>query len=112
MRRVVIASPWRGDTELHLEYLKAALRDCYQRGESPIASHAIGPLALDDEDPVQREQGIEGGLAWIEVADVLAVYCDLGSSLGQDAEIEHARLVGVAIEYREIEGWEEGRKVG
>lgn len=106
-RRVIICSPWRGDTERHARYLDACLRDSYARGESPYASHAIGPRVLDDADPEQRRQGSAAGLAWIEYADALALYVDLGVSEGMGAEIQEALDTQTPIEERTIPGWEE-----
>lgn len=107
MRRVVICSPWRGDTERHSRYLDACLLDSYGRGEAPIAPHAIGPRVLDEDDPAQRQQGIKGGLAWLEVADLLAAYVDHpGISDGMREEIWHARRQGIPVEFRTIEEWE------
>lgn len=105
MRRVIVESPYAGDVDLHLAYLRDCLRDCYQRGEAPIASHAIGPLVLDDTIPEQRRQGVDAGLAWHGVADAVVVYLDLGASPGVRLAIEHAHRVGVRVEYRSLAAW-------
>lgn len=107
MRRVVICSPWRGDTEKHSRYLDACLRDSYARGEAPIAPHAIGPRVLDEDDPAQRQQGIAAGLAWMAVADALIVCVDLGVSPGMKAEIKSAQECGVEIRIRWLDEWKE-----
>lgn len=104
MRRVVIESPFAGDRKRNHAYLLACLRDCFARGEAPIASHLIGPLVLDDDDPAQRAQGIMAGLAWQAKAHVVAVYEDLGRSRGMVAAIEHAEAKGIPIEYRRLGG--------
>jgi len=104
MRRVVICSPWRGNTELHSRYLDACLRDSFARGEAPIAAHAIGPRVLDDDDPVQRLRGMLAGRAWIAAADAVAVYIDLGSTDGMRDEIRYAEIKRVPVEYRRIGG--------
>ena len=110
MRRVVICSPWRGDTELNRRYLDACLRDSYARGEAPFASHAIGPRVLDDDDVVHRMQGMRAGRAWIVAADAVAVYIDLGSSEGMRDEIRYAKVRRIPIEYRRIGGEWDGRR--
>lgn len=110
MRRVVICSPWRGDTALHARYLDACLRDSYARGEAPFAPHAIGPRVLDDDDPVQRLRGMRAGRAWIAVADAVAVYIDLGSTEGMRDEIRYAATRRVPVEYRRLGGEWEGRR--
>ena len=37
----VIESPYAGDVEGNLTYLRACLKDCVERGESPYASHGL-----------------------------------------------------------------------
>ena len=110
MRRVVICSPWKGNTELHSRYLDACLRDSYSRGEAPIAFHAIGPRVLRDDVPDEREIGISAGLAWIHAADAVVVYSDLGISEGMQREIAHAEWVGVCVEYRKLGGAWAGKR--
>jgi len=104
MRRVVICSPWRGDTALHARYLDACLADSYRRGEAPIAAHAIGPRVLREEIEEERARGIQAGLAWIRCADALVVYVDLGISEGMVREAEEARAHGIPIEERSLGG--------
>ena len=104
MRRVIIESPYAGDVEKNLRYLRAAMRDCAMRGESPYASHALltQPGVLDDTIPREREIGISLGFAWRQVADATVVYTDLGTSNGMLAGIQHARALGHTIEFRTI----------
>ncbi len=107
MRRVVIESPYAGDVEKNLRYLRAAMRDCALRGESPYASHALLTQegVLDDNDPAERLLGIELGFAWRDAADVTVVYTDLGMSGGMKYGIADAEKKGRPIEYRTLEGW-------
>ena len=107
MRRVIIESPFAGDVDRNLRYLRACIRDCLLRGEAPFASHAIYTQAgvLDDEVPKERQHGIEAGFAWRETADATVVYTDLGMSRGMRFGIEHAESIGHPIEYRTLEGW-------
>lgn len=88
MRLVCILSPFSGDRLLNDRYLHACLRDSFARGEAPYASHAIGPLVLDDNDPAQRKAGCAAGIAWMLRAERVAVYADLGLSRGMRAELE------------------------
>lgn len=104
MRRVIICSPYRGDVARNNRYLDACLRDSYARGESPYASHALGPRVLEEDIPEDRERGLRAGLAWIERADALAVYCDLGGSQGMQREIDAAYDLGIPIEHRRLGG--------
>ncbi len=107
MRRVVVESPFAGDVETNLRYLRAALRDCLMRGESPFASHAIytQPGVLNDKDPEERRHGIESGFMWRYSAEATVVYTDLGITDGMLNGIRHAGDMGQTIEYRNLAGW-------
>lgn len=104
MTRVIIESPYAGDVEANLAYLRAALRDCLQRGEAPFASHGLYTQdgVLDDLVPSEREQGISAGFAWRSVADKTVVYTDRGMTSGMEAGIAHATRIGCPIEYRKL----------
>lgn len=47
----------------HLEYVRAAMADCFARGEIPLASHALytQPGVLADDNAEQRKQGMDAG---------------------------------------------------
>ncbi len=115
MRRVIVESPYAGDIERNMRYLRACLADCLRRGEAPFASHAIytQPGVLDDNDPAQRKLGIEAGFAWRVLADSTIIYSDLGISRGMIAGIKDAERLQIdgddhKIEYRELGGeWNE-----
>lgn len=100
---VVIESPYSGDVEGNLQYVRRCIRDSLSRGEAPIASHALHTQFLDDTDPAQRALGIEAGLAWYRVADKCVVYKDRGVSSGMIGGIQRAFECGVHIESRWIE---------
>jgi len=107
MRRVIIESPYAGNVELNLRYLRAAMRDCLDRGEAPFASHGLYTQdgVLDDNIPAQRDLGIAAGFAWRIVADATVVYTDLGITIGMEFGIAHADECGRAVEYRTLPGW-------
>jgi hypothetical protein len=107
--RVIVESPFagKGDSRIaenlyNKAYLAACLYDCYKRGEAPMASHAIGPLALDDENTEHRELGIQAGFAWRSAAEKTVVYIDLGMSRGMKYGIQHAIEIGCPIERRRL----------
>lgn len=107
MKRVIVETPFAGDVETNLRYLRACMRDCLKRGEAPFASHGLytQPGVLDDTDQQERTQGIAAGFAWRHVADMTVVYTDLGTSSGMKYGIEHAEDLGHPIEYRTLRGW-------
>ena len=47
---------------------RESIRDCIARGESPYASHQMLTEALDDTNPIERNAGIQAGLAWRHAA--------------------------------------------
>lgn len=104
MRRVIIESPYAGDVDLNLRYLRLCMRDCLLRGESPFASHGLytQPGVLDDSIPKERELGIAAGFAWRDVADLTVVYTDLGVSPGMVYGVADAKAKGRSVEYRTL----------
>jgi hypothetical protein len=107
MIRVLIESPYAGDVERNLRYVRAAMRDCLTRGEAPYASHALYTQegVLDDLIPDERTLGIDAGLLWGAAAEKTVVYTDLGTSRGMEYGIKNAEKAGRPIEYRTLEGW-------
>ena len=115
MRRVVVESPYAGDVERNLRYLRACLRDCLFRGESPYASHGLLTQAgvLRDDIPAERATGIRAGFAWRAAADATVVYTDLGISPGMRHGLEHTATIGHPVEYRTLgEGWDADNESG
>lgn len=106
MRLVVIESPFAGDIERNLRYLRACMADCLRRGEAPYASHALytQPGVLDDSDPKERLLGMEAGFAWGAKADATVAYEDLGISRGMIEGIYRAAIAGRPIEHRRLGG--------
>jgi hypothetical protein len=109
-RRVIIESPFAGDIERNLRYLRAAMRDCLLRGESPYASHALytQPGVLRDDIPNERKLGIDAGFAWRRSADATVIYEDLGYSRGMWLGLGQAIGMGHPVEFRRIDDWEPG----
>ena len=110
MRRVIIESPYAGDVERNLRYLRACMADCLARGEAPFASHGLytQPGVLDDDVPEERLLGIAAGFAWRAVAEATVVYTDLGVSGGMEMGMRDARMHGQSIERRTLGGeWAE-----
>lgn len=109
MKLVIIESPYAGDVERNLRYLRECLRDSVARGESPYASHRMLTDALDDTIPTEREAGIKAGLAWAGVADEIVFYVDLGWSGGMKAARAHYEKNGAIWSTRRLHG--DGKKI-
>lgn len=104
MKRVIIESPYTGDINKNIRYVRACMRECLLNGETPYASHALYTQenVLRDEVSEERMYGIAAGFAWREVADYTVVYNDLGISKGMAYGIAHAKELGHPIVYRSI----------
>jgi|ERR1700674_170068 len=102
MRRVIIESPYSGDTERNVTYARRCLLDSLSRGEAPFASHLLYTQVLDDSKPSERLLGMESGSAWYQVADAVIVYRDFGISAGMRIGIQLAGKLGRPVEYREV----------
>ncbi len=103
--KVLLESPFAGNTVKHIAYAKKCMLDCFNRGELPFASHLLytQPGILKDYDPKERELGIAAGLAWGAHAEKTVVYLDHGVSKGMLLGIEAAKACNRVIEYRNIE---------
>jgi len=107
--RVAILSPFAGDVDRNLRYARAAMSDSIHLGEAPFVPHLLYPThsggVLDDQTGAERAVGMECGLAWIEAADWIVAYVDLGISPGMQSEIDTLEYRGVPYGRRWIEGW-------
>lgn len=103
-RLVVVESPYAGDVEGNLDYLRACIADSLHRNEAPFASHGIytQPGVLDDSQPDERELGMLAGFAWGDMADARAVYTDRGISPGMERAIKRSQQLGQPVEYRTL----------
>jgi hypothetical protein len=110
MQRIIVESPLNAPTREGVEenkaYARACVLDSLRRGEVPYASHVFfdQPGLLDDLRPGERRLGMEAGLAWGEVADLVAAYLDRGVSNGMRAGIALAKTRKQAIHFRSILG--------
>lgn len=99
--RVIVESPFAGGFQ-NVKYSRECLRDCINRGESPFASHLLYTQkgVLDDRIQVERERGIATANAWLEVADYVVVYGDLGITEGMEKGIAKAIKAGKPVQFR------------
>lgn len=104
MKLVIIESPFAGEIERNIAYARAAVRDSLLRGEAPIASHLLYTQdgILLDSVSEERQLGIDAGLAWGKVAELTAVYIDLGISRGMEYGIENAKAARRFIDFRRL----------
>jgi len=104
MKLVIIESPYAGDVEANTEYARRCLYDSLQRGEAPFASHLLYTQVLFDAKPEERRLGMDAGFAWAAMADICAVYTDLGITPGMHKGIASAKKYNILVECRRING--------
>lgn len=96
-----ICSPYRGDTERNVAYAQELVKYALTLGCVPICPHLYLPQVLDDNNPAEREQGLQAGLELLQLCDVLIVGERYGISEGMQAEIDRATSHGIPILWRE-----------
>lgn len=101
-KRVVIATPYRGELNRNIRYAIACMKDCLVRGEAPLAPHLLYPFMLNDSIPEERALGMEAGHTWLTAADRLIVYTDLGISSGMQEDINIAQQYCISITRRKL----------
>lgn len=99
--RVIVESPFAGGFA-NVKYSRECLKDCLSRGESPYASHLLYTQkgVLDDTIPEERRIGIQAANDWLEVADLVAVYMDLGVTRGMVIGVMKAARANKRIHLR------------
>ena len=104
MKKVIIESPYAGDIERNIKYARVCLKDSLNRNEAPLASHLLYTQegVLDDTVESERMQGINAGLAWLEVADLHVFYIDYGMSKGMENARSFSIGSRVQLEFRRI----------
>lgn len=107
MKRVMIASPFRGDEDSNKHYARMCVRHSFSLGEAPWAPHLIYTQMMSDAIPEERDVSIAAGIEWAKQADILAVYIDRGISGGMQTEIDAAKANGVEVKERHLPGWRE-----
>ena len=93
---IYIASPFAGDTEANIAFAKKACRYAIHQGHTPIAVHLLYPQMLDDNNPEEREAGLQLGHRILEVCDELWC-CGSRISSGMAREITEAQRLGIPI---------------
>jgi hypothetical protein len=104
MKRVIVESPYAGDTADNIEYAKKCCLDCIKRGEVPFASHLFFTQFLDDKNPDHRTIGVHMGYDFLEKAEEIVFYTDLGLSPGMEKALAKAFMEGKPVKKRSIAG--------
>ena len=107
--RVMVESPFSAKkfpAEELDKYARRCMKDSLDRGESPFMSHMLYPKrtggVLDDDDPEERQQGLDGHNNWLKVAQLVAVYVDYNISPGMEDAMNRAGKYSVPVKVRRI----------
>jgi hypothetical protein len=108
-KRVIVETPYKSRTKKglrqNLRFARDCARDCLVvYCEAPFLSHLLytQPGILDDNDPLERQDGIDAGLAWGAAAEATVVYLDRGISAGMYYGVQNARKAGRPIIFRTL----------
>lgn len=105
--RVIIESPFKGETVEermeNIKYARAACRDAVMKQEIPMASHLLYPQFLAEENPHERNIGIQSGYVWWDIADKIIFYIDRGMSDGMIEAFRKAANEKRVFEFRYLE---------
>lgn len=67
----IIESPYGGESfDRNILYLRQCLRDSWDKGELPFASHGFFPFFLREALPLERKLGIEAGYQFWDLRTV------------------------------------------
>lgn len=98
MRLVYISSPLRGDVERNIQRARDYCAYGASCGVIPLAPHTIFTQYPDDEQPEQREQGLQMGCELLGHCDEIRIMGNTISS-GMREEIELAKKLVMPIFY-------------
>lgn len=93
---VYVCSPFRGDIKTNVCFAREYSRRVFDAGYCPLAPHLLFPRFLDDNDPAQRQAGMEMGLSLLAQCRLLVV-CGAAVSEGMEREIEEALRLNIPV---------------
>lgn len=96
MKKVYICSPYRGDVEKNTEIARRSCALSVFFDEIPVCPHIYFTQFLDDENPVDRQKGMDMGKELLKECDELRVIGDKVSE-GMSEEISFAMSLGIEI---------------
>lgn len=109
MNLIYVASPYAGDIEKNTEFAKRACRHVAEQGHAFFAPHLLYPQLLNENDPNERQLGLDMGLAMLSRCDELWCYGER-ISFGMHLEIEEADKLGIPV--RRVQEQENGFVIG
>jgi len=95
MKTAYICSPYSGDTKRNKQYARELTAHAIQDGYAPITPHLYITECLNDNEPTQRDLGLNIALELLNKCDVIYVGTKYGISNGMKTEIFKARRLGL-----------------
>lgn len=97
MRKLVyIASPLSGDVEQNLDFARQACLNAMAQGVTPFAPHLLYTQMLDDNDPSQRELGMQMGNQMLALCDELWLCGDrISPGMASEEQLAKSLLIPV-----------------
>ena len=96
MKTIYVCSPLRGDIEQNIQNAREYCKYAVSEGVLPIAPHIFFTQFLDDNNPDDRQAGMEMGMEQLRTADELWVFGDTVSE-GMAQEIAFAETLGKPV---------------
>lgn len=96
-----ICSPYRGEVERNVEYARQLTRTALTSRFIPVVPHLYLTQVLDDEKPLERQQGMAAGMELLKHCEYILIGCKYGISSGMKEEIREAHRLGKTILYAE-----------
>ena len=93
---VYVASPLSGNVAQNLYVARQACRYAIAQGITPFAPHLLYPQMLNDNDPAERQLGIDMGNQMLELCDELWL-CGDRISPGMEGERKLAEESGIPV---------------
>jgi hypothetical protein len=86
----------------YILYAKKCVQDSIKRGEAPFAGQLFYLNFLNDKVPIEKDVSLISHMSWITVADLVAVYIDMGISASMQMGVNVAMIKNKRLEYRTI----------
>jgi len=99
MKLIYVASPYRGDAAQNRAYAKQACRYVARQEQAFCAPHLLYPEILNDNDPAERQLGLEMGLEALSRCDEL--WC-FGPVISDGMHMELAEAERLCLPVRRI----------
>lgn len=105
-KATVILSPFMAEdpsrANAMARYAKRCVQDSLLKNEAPVASHYFYYEVLNSNLSIERDIGLQSQLTWVQHAELIAVYIDMGITQAMDLAINVAKLANKKIEFRKI----------